>query len=95
MLNYCEAVAVSDMLQEVTMKSVSKIFRRSTGLEEVCSRVNDFVTDLGGDRVISISTMVESASSQKNMGGITVDTSPIEYIVIVWYWEAEEATLGK
>ncbi len=77
------------------MKSASKIFRRSTGLEEVCSKVNDFVTELGKDKLISISTMVEPASSQRNTGGITVDTSPIEYIVIVWYWEAEEAPAGK
>jgi len=73
------------------MKSASKIFRRSTGLEEICSKVNDFVTELGKNRLISISTMVEP----RHFGGRNIDANPLDYIVIVWYWEAGEAPTSK
>ena len=95
MLNYCEAVAVSDKLQEVTMKSASKIFRRSTGLEDVCSKVNDFVTELGKNRLISISTMVEPTTAWEFGPWLSVAANPLEYVVIVWYCEAEEASASK
>lgn len=86
----------SGKFQEQTMKSASRIFRRSTGLEDICAKVNEFVSELGKDRVISISTMVEHASVQKYQGGgLSMDASPIEYIMIVWYWTDEEATISK
>jgi hypothetical protein len=77
------------------MKCLNKIFRRSTGLEDICYRVSDFVTGLGKSRLISISTMAEAASSQRNSGGISVDSCPIEYVVIVWFWGSEGESDGK
>ena len=71
------------------MKSAYRIFRSSKGLEDVCMKSNAFITELTPKRLISVSCVTEPASANNYTSGLSVSASPLEFVVVVWYWDEE------
>ncbi len=71
------------------MRSAYKIFKGTSGFEEVLVRANEFVTRVGREHLIGINTLIDPSEIQ--IAGLSSRTSrgayPEAVVVVVWYWE--------
>jgi hypothetical protein len=76
------------------MRSAHKIFKGTSGFEDVLSRANAFVTRVGRENLIGVNTLIDSSETQRAGIGSRVSrgTSAEEVIVVVWYWDATESS---
>jgi hypothetical protein len=71
------------------MRSAYKIFKGTSGFEDVLSRANEFVTRVGRDNLIGINTLIDPSETERRGIGsrISRGTSAEDVVVVVWYWD--------